>query len=149
MIMMMTMMMKRRVKHEDGDDEEDEDEDDDESVEGGVREGVREGDREKRGKEKRGETERQNTDMDPKHLCLCANHFQDHKRLLVPRYKQALSRRLQIPALTQKTCPTVRLFGLCFKTGRTRPEKTRARELVHRRRCSKWPPLARTHAKLL
>ena len=28
-------------------------------------------------------------------------------------------------------------------------KKTRARERVHHRRCSKWPPLARTHAKHL
>ena len=39
----------------------------------------------------RGEGER-----DTKHLCSCANPFQDHKRLPVPRSKQALSRRLQV-----------------------------------------------------
>ena len=72
------------------------------------KEGEREGERE-RGRqreereEKKGrETERQNTGMDPKHLCSCANHCQDHKRLLVPRSKQALSRRLQVPAPTKK-----------------------------------------------
>ena len=71
-----------------------------EGVREGEREGEREGDREKRGKDKKGggETERQNTDMDPKHLCSCANNFQDHERLLVPRSKQAISRRLQVPA---------------------------------------------------
>ena len=34
-------------------------------------------------------------------------------------------------ASTTKTGPTVGLFGPCFKTGRTRPEKTRACEMVH------------------
>ena len=44
----------------------------------GVREGEREREREaerREGRKKRGETERQNTDMDPKHLYSCANHF--------------------------------------------------------------------------
>ena len=35
------------------------------------------------------------------------------------------------------------------KTGRTRPQKKRACELVHHNRCSKWPHLARTSAKHL
>ena len=64
----------------------------------GVRERERERETERReGRKKRGETERQNTDMDPKHLCSYANHFQNHKRLLVPRSKQALSRRSNHP----------------------------------------------------
>ena len=65
------------------------------------KEGERERETERReGRKKRGETERQNTDMDLKHLCSCANHFQDHKRLLVPRSKQALSRRSNHPKRT-------------------------------------------------
>ena len=44
------------------------------------------------------------------------------------------------------TCSTVRLFDPCFKTGRDQ-KKTRACELVHHRRCSKWPPPAHTYAK--
>ena len=63
-----------------------------------VRESESEKETERReGRHKRGETERQNTDIEPKHLCSCAKHFQDHKRLLVQRSKQALSRRLQHP----------------------------------------------------
>ena len=69
------------------------DNDDDEDESGG-------GGRGEQRDEKRGETERQRdrrkTDMDPKHLCFCANHSQDHNRLPVPRSKQALSRRLQV-----------------------------------------------------
>ena len=49
----------------------------------------------------------------------------------------------------KKTCSTVRLFGPCLKTGRTRPEKNAFTRAGHRKRCSKWPPLARTHAKHL
>ena len=83
------------------------------------KEGVRE--------RRRGKGTEENKDMDPKHFCCCANDSQDHNRLPVPRSKQALSRRLQVPAPTKKTCSTVRLFGPCFKKGRTRSEKTRAR----------------------
>ena len=120
MIMMMTMMMEKRCKMKT------------EMMKKmqmnmmtrAEKDGVREGGRERiEERKKRGETERQNTDMDPKHLRPCANHFQDHKRLLVPRSKQALSRRLQVLHPQKKPCSTVRLFGPCFKTGRTRPEK--------------------------
>ena len=59
----------------------------------GATEGGRERETErKRRKESKKKTERQNTDRGPKHLCSCANHFQDHKRL------QALSTCLQVPA---------------------------------------------------
>ena len=99
----------------------------------GDRETERDGKR-KRGRDREGE-------RDTKHLCSCANDSQDHNRLPVPKSKQALSRRLQVQH-PQKTCSTVRLCGPCFKTGRTRSEKkTRACELVHYKRCSKWPPM--------
>ena len=75
------------------------------------------------GRKNRGETERQNTDMDAKHLCSCANHFRDRKRLLLPRSKQALSRRFQFPSTHKQIAQRLDFFGPCFKTGRTRPEK--------------------------
>ena len=63
------------------------------------KEGVRERGRQR---EEREEKKRRgkNTDMEPKHLCSCAKDFQDHKRLLVPRSKQALSRRSNHPNRT-------------------------------------------------
>ena len=51
-------------------------------------------------RENREDTER--IKRDTKHLCSCADDSQDHNRLLVPRSKQALSRRLQIPSSTHQ-----------------------------------------------
>ena len=90
----------------------------------------RQGDRET---EKKKGTRRQ---RGHKHLCSCANHSEDHNRLPVPRTKPALSKRLQVQH-PQKTCSTVGLFCPCFETGRLRPEKTLACELVHHFQCSK------------
>ena len=115
-----------------GDDEED----DEDMKETEKRDEEREERRKK--KETEGETEREretpNTDASARSTlkitigCLC----------------RGPSRRLQ------GVCSTVRLFGPCFKTGRTRPKKKNACTRVgHRKRCSKWPPLARTHAKHL
>ena len=101
--------------HDDDDDDDDEDEDDDESGEGGSQRGRERG---RQREEKRGETERQNTDMDLKHLCSCANHFQDHKRLLVPRSKQALFKALQTP---KTDCSG---WVQCTSSGRTARERS-------------------------
>ncbi len=89
----------KQVKNEDGDDEQDEDEDDDESGEGGREKGRHREEREEKKKRRDGEAKHRHGPQKP---MPCANHFQDHKRLLVPRYKHALSRRLQVPAHTKK-----------------------------------------------
>ena len=52
---------------------------------------------------------------------------------------------------THKDLPNGWTLWFVFQEGSNETEKTRARELVHRRRCSKWSPLARTrtHARHL
>ena len=67
--------------------------------------------------------------------CLCrgtSRRFQG-----VSRFQHAQKKRAQ------------RLDSLVRVSRRDERDQKKARELVHRRRCSKWPPLARTHAKLL
>ena len=77
----------------------DEDEDDDESGEGGSERGRQREEREakKRRMRRRGKTQT----WTPNTYALARTTSQDHKRLLVPRSKQALSRRLQVPAPTK------------------------------------------------
>ena len=107
----------------------------------------REGRRRKKERNRGGDRE----ERDTKHSCSCANDSQDHNRLPVPRSKQALSRRLQVPAHTKKNLLNGETLWSVFQDGsnETSKKKTQACELVHHRRCSKWPPLARTHAKRL
>ena len=67
-------------------------------------------------------------ERDTKHLCSCATDSEDHNRLPVPRSKQALSRRLQVPTPTKKLAQRLDSFV------RRSEKKTRARE--HARQAS-------------
>ena len=113
------------MKHGDGDGDDDEDddgegeegeEDEEESGDGG---GV------ERERERRRERKKQTRTWTPRHLCSCANHSDDHGRLLEPAVQAGASKALAGSELVKKkNCSTVKLFGPCFKTGRTR-QKTR------------------------
>ena len=73
------------------------------------------------------ETEREGREREPKHSCFCANDSQDHKRLLVPRSKQALSRRLWVPAPT-KNLPNGPTLWSLFQDG---SNEIRKKKRVH------------------
>ena len=61
----------------------------------------------------------------------------------MPRSKQALSSACRFQHRQKNLLDKKTLWSVDQK------KKTRARELVLHKRCSKWPPLARTHAKHL
>ena len=100
-------------------------EDDDEDESGGEGRGEERAKQREKERDEEAHWKKQNADTDPKHLCSCANHSRDHNRLLV----RAGAFKAQAGSSTHKrTCSTVRLFGPCFKTGRTETKKkTRAR----------------------
>ena len=103
-----------------GDEEE-------ESGEGGRVKQEGEGGRgEEREERRRGKGKEENTDMDlPNTWALARTTL----KITIGFLWRGPSKRFQGGcrfSTTKKNCPTVRLFGPCFKTGRTRPEKKNA-----------------------